>query len=340
VLLATIGAVLTSLGIEGIILVTDTIAPAPAVGKAVTYLGRGGYEVIAVADRTVRPPEAGEVRIKVVAAAVNPTDILLRDPGLGNLLPPMTPGMDAAGIIEAVGSGVSRLAVGDEVMAAVTPMRPEGGAQAAYIVVPAASTVHKPKGITLIEAATLPMNGLTALYALDHASLSAGQAFAVSGGAGWLAHHAIVIAKRQGLRVIADAKSEEFDLVRGFGADIVVERGPSFAEAIRREVPEGVDALLDTALLAEKSFPAIKNGGIYIPVRGWGGGSIERGIQVKPVLVNEVLERTDWLDAVRELVEAGHIVPRIAGEYAPHQVADAQRLLTAGGVRGRPVIAF
>jgi NADPH:quinone reductase len=314
--------------------------PAPVVGEAVIYLGRGGYDVIAVAERSVRPPEADEVRIKVVAAAVNPTDILLRDPGLGDLPPPMTPGMDAAGIIEAVGSEVNGLAVGDEVMAAVTPMRPEGGAQAAYIVVPAASTVHKPNGVTLVEAATLPMNGLTARYALDHASLSAGQTFAVSGGAGWLAYHGIVIAKRQGLRVIADAKIEELGLVHGYGADVVIERGTGFAEAVRREVPEGVDALLDTALLAEKSFPAIKDGEIYIPVRGWGNRSNERGIQIKPVLVNEVLSRTDWLDALRELVEAGHIVPRVAGEYTPQQVADAQRRLVAGGVRGRPVIVF
>src|SRR4051812_37080336 len=97
--------------------------PAPVAGEAVIYRGRGGYDVIAVAEMSVRPPEADEVRIKVAAAAVNPTDILLRDPGLGNLPPPMTPGMDAAGIVEAVGSGVRRLAVGDAVMAAVTPMR-------------------------------------------------------------------------------------------------------------------------------------------------------------------------------------------------------------------------
>jgi NADPH:quinone reductase len=305
----------------------------------VTYSSRGGYNVIAIGERSVRLPAAGEIRIKVAAAAVNPTDILLRDPGVGDLAPPVTPGMDAAGIVEAVGAGVRHLKVGDEVMAALTPRRKEGGAQAAYIVVPANSAVRKPKNVTLVEAATVPMNGLTALYALDHASLSAGQTLAVSGGAGWLAYHAIVIAKLRGLRVIADAKVEEFDLVRGYGAD-AVERGPNFAEAIRHEVPQGVDALLDTALLAERSFRAIKDGGFYIPVRGWGDKPSERGIKIKPVLVNEVLERTEWLNALRELVEAGQIVPRVAGEYAPEQVADAQRLLVAGGVRGRPVVVF
>ena len=108
---------------------SDIFAPGPATGRAVLYAGRGGYDVISVGDRSVRPPGTGEVRIKVAAAGINPTDVLLRDPGLGNLAPPLTPGMDASGTVEATGAGVSRLAVGDEVMAALTPMRPEGGAQ-------------------------------------------------------------------------------------------------------------------------------------------------------------------------------------------------------------------
>ena len=76
-------------------------------GKAVTYAGRGGYDVIGTAERNVRAPKVGEVRIRVLAAAVNPTDILLRDPGLGDLDPPMTPGMDGAGIVDAVGSEIT-----------------------------------------------------------------------------------------------------------------------------------------------------------------------------------------------------------------------------------------
>jgi NADPH:quinone reductase len=318
----------------------DTHASAPVVARAVIYPKLGGYEAVTVGERSVRPPEAGEVRIAVTAAAVNPTDILLRDPGLGRIDPPITPGMDAAGIVEAVGAGVDRLASGDEVMAAVMPIRPEGGAQASHIVVPAASVVRKPAGTTLAEAATVPMNGLTALYALDHAGLVEGQLLAVSGGAGWLAYQAIVIARARGLRVIADAKAEEIDLVRGYGADIVVERGNAFADAVREAVPAGVDALLDTALLGEAAFPAIKDGGVYIPVRGWGDTPAERDIRIRPVLVSEVLQRTDWLDELRGLVEAGRIVPRVAGEYALERLADAQRSLKAGGVRGRPVVVF
>jgi NADPH2:quinone reductase len=314
---------------------TDTIT-----ARAVLYSAHGGIDVVSVGDRAVRAPGAGEVRIRVVAAAVNPTDILLRDPGQGANVLPMTPGMDAAGEIEAVGDGVERLAVGDEVMAAVRPGRDEGGAQASSIVVPAASVVARPANATLVEAATVPMNGLTALYALDHAALSPGQVLAVTGGAGWLAYLTIVLAKQRGLTVVADARSDEVETVRGYGADIVVTRGNGFAESVRGMVPDGADALLDTALLAEASFTAIRDGGRYIPVRGWRGQDDDPRIRIRPVMVPEVLERTGWLETLRSAVESGLIVPKVAATYPVEQVADAQRAQLAGGVRGRIVLTF
>src|SRR3546814_20522057 len=110
---------------------------------------------------------------------------------------------------------------------------------------------------------------------------------------------------RRGIKVIADAKPEEAGLVRSYGADVVVERGPDFADAVRREVPEGVDALLDTALLAETSFGAIRDGGVSLPVRGWGDKPAERGIEIRPVFVFEVLERTDWLARLLKMRSEG-----------------------------------
>ena len=312
----------------------------PILSKAVTYNGRGSYDVIEFVEREVRPPAVGEVRIRVKAAAVNPTDILLRNGYGGDITTAAVPGMDLAGVIESVGEGVTRLKVGQEVMAAVMPRRPEGGAQAQYVVIPAASAVPLPKDSTIAEASTLPMNGLTALRALELMGLTKGQNLAVSGGAGLLAYYVIVLAKKQGLTVIADAKTAEIDLVKQHGADVVVERSEDFAGAVRREMPDGVDALLDTALLAEKSFAAIRDGGVYIPLRGWGDKPTERGINIKPVFVYEVLERTDWMELLKDLVEAGKIKLRVAGEYAPEKTADAQRALEAGGLRGRPVILF
>jgi NADPH:quinone reductase len=309
--------------------------------KAIKYRGPGGYEVIEIGDRDVRAPGPDEVRIDVKAAAVNPTDILLRDRGgSGNTLPPWTPGMDAAGIVESVGAGVDRLRVGDKVMAVVLPQRPDGGAQAAQVVVPAASVTLIPNGVSLAQASTLPMNGLTALLGLELAGLKAGDSLAVSGGAGHLARLVIGIARHRGLNVIADAKPSDVDRVRSYGANVVVARGPDFCAAVRQAVPEGVDALFDTALLLEKSFPAIRDGGVYLPVRGWGVEPSKRNIQIKPVFVNTAAERTEWLEQLRDLVSSGHLQLEVAAEYPPEQVADAQRSLAVGGLRGRPVIVF
>jgi len=248
--------------------------------------------------------------------------------------------MDAAGVIESVGEGVDRLAVGDEVMAVVSPRRPEGGAQIELQVVPAASVVPIPSGATLAQASTLPMNGLTALLALDLLALKAGETLAVSGGAGLLGYYMIVLAKQRGLRVVADAKSSETELVRSQGADVVVARGERFCDEVRAATNGGADALFDTALLGRESFAAIRDGGAYVPVRGWDKTPADRGIRILPVMVSEALERTDWLNDLRDLASRGAIKLRVAGEYPPERAADAQRAMEAGGLRGRAVIVF
>jgi NADPH2:quinone reductase len=308
--------------------------------RAVGIPEAGGPEVLAVIERPVREPGADEVRIAVAAAAVNPTDIGLRAMGADGIDPPWTPGMDASGTIEAIGPGVDRLAVGDAVMAAVSPRRPEGGAQAALLVVPAASAVRIPDGATLEEAATLPMNGLTAMRGLEFLDLAAGETLAVAGGAGLLASYVIALAHERGLRVIADAEAGEEELVRGFGADVVIARSDDFAGAVRGVEPDGVAAVYDTALLNDAAFGAIRDGGGLVVVRGWHGGEAPRAIQVHPVFVREVLERTEWLDELRRLASEGRLQLRVAGRFAPEQAAEAHRLMDAGGLRGRALITF
>ncbi|RYE86695.1 MAG: NADP-dependent oxidoreductase [Myxococcales bacterium] len=309
--------------------------------RAVTITKAGGPEVLTVTEREVRAAGPGEVRIAVRAAAVNPTDILMREMTAYAKDTPGIPGMDAAGVIESVGPGVTRLAVGDQVMAVATPRRPEGGAQIELLVVPEASVVPIPTGASLGQASTLPMNGLTAQLALDLLKLVPGQTLAVSGGAGLLAHYMIVLAKERGLRVVADAKPSEADLVRGYGADVVVARGERFATEVRAETGgAGADALSDTAVLGRDGFSSIRDGGAYVPVRGWSEGPADRGIRILPVMVSEALERTDWLDELRDLASSGKITLRVAAEYPPERAADAQRAMSAGGLRGRAVIVF
>jgi NADPH:quinone reductase-like Zn-dependent oxidoreductase len=309
--------------------------------RAVGIHEPGGPEVLRVIDRVVRDPEAGEVRIAVAAAAVNPTDIALRAGfGVDDLPPPWTPGMDAAGVVESVAEDVDRLAVGDEVMAVVSPRRPEGGAQAELVVVPAASVVEIPDGASLQEAATLPMNGLTAMLSLELLGLDAGQSLVVTGGAGLLASYAIPLAKERGLRVIADAQPADEALVRSLGADVVLPRGEGFPVAVRDVVAEGADGALDTALFNRAAFPALRDGGVLVPLRGWHDGEPVRGIDIRPVLVSEAMQRTDWLEELRDRASRGMLALRVAAEFPPEHAADAQSLMEAGGLRGRALIVF
>jgi NADPH:quinone reductase-like Zn-dependent oxidoreductase len=305
----------------------------------------GGPEVLEVVDRESREPRAGEVRIRVAAAAVNPTDITTRDgtaaAAYRDVPFPIVPGMDAAGTVDAVGPGVSRLAVGEEVMAAVLPRRPgpDGGAQAELIVVPEASAVPLPEGATLLQAATLPMNGLTATHALDLLSVPAGGTLLITGGAGHLSALTIPLAKERGLRVLADARADEHALVAGYGADDVLERGDGLAERVRRLVPDGVDAVLDAAVLGAEIYPAVRDGGGYAAVRGF-RGETERGIVPHAVWVAERLEDTDALLHLRELAGAGRLPLTVAGTLPPEDAAEAHRRMEAGGVRGRLLIVF
>src|SRR5262249_43946337 len=134
--------------------------------RAVTFSRLGGPEVLDVSNLSVPQPGAGEVRIRVKAATVNPTDISFRSGrqfsiaqlAEMNVRPPFIPGMELAGVVDAVGEGTS-WRVGDRVMAIVNPRRPGGGAQAELVVVPAASVARVPDGTSLEAAATLPMNG-------------------------------------------------------------------------------------------------------------------------------------------------------------------------------------
>ncbi|WP_223285885.1 alcohol dehydrogenase catalytic domain-containing protein [Kocuria atrinae] len=151
----------------------------------------GGPEVLDIHD--VPEPHAGpgEVRIAVKAAAVNPTDTETRQ---GNGAPaqlpaPHVPGMDAAGVIDEVGEPTAELdtspwSVGDHVMAIAIPLRGHGGAYVEYLVADADSLARIPEGRSLEEASTLPMNGLTALQALEKLDLDPGQVLGVTGAAG------------------------------------------------------------------------------------------------------------------------------------------------------------
>jgi NADPH:quinone reductase len=301
----------------------------------------GGYDALEVIEVPDPEPGPGEVRIRVHAATVNPTDTYWRNGAyagrLGDRQPPFVPGMDGAGVVDALGEGVTGLAVGDRVMAVVVPTGPRGGAYAELVVVPARSVAPAPAGTSHVEASTLPMNGLTARLTLDLLALPAGATLAVTGAAGAYGGYVVQLAKVDGLRVVADAAPADEDLVRDLGADVVVPRGDDVAERIREVVPEGVDGLADGSVQQDLVVPAIRDGGALAAVRRYDGDP-GRGIAFSQVWVTTYAEEQEKLAELGRLVEQGAVTLRVAQTFAPEEAGEAHRLLEAGGTRGRLVI--
>ncbi|HEX4247850.1 MAG TPA: NADP-dependent oxidoreductase [Pseudonocardia sp.] len=312
--------------------------------KAVGVWEYGGPEALQVVELPDPEPGAGEVLIRVHAVAVNPTDTLLRAGAhaarLAGVAPPYRPGMDAAGVVEALGAGVpDRLRVGQSVIALVLPTGPHGGTYAERIVVPAESVVAAPAGADLAAAATLLMNAMTARAALDELALRPGQALAVTGAAGAFGGYAVQLAKADGLRVIADASVADEKLVHTLGADDVVARGDDVADRIRELEPAGVPGLADGAVFNERALPAVADGGRLATVRFW-SGEAPRGITVHPVLVSSRADDTAALERLSRQAEEGVLTLRVAEVLPAAEAERAHRLLAAGGIRGRLVLDF
>ncbi len=302
----------------------------------------GGPEVLQVVDLPETHAAAEEVRIRVHASTVNPTDTYLRKgaraDALRGVAPPYVPGMDIAGVIDEIGPGTAtRLAVGDAVMAMVVNFASHGGYRES-IVLPADCVVRAPAGVTLIEAATLPMNGLTARRSLDQLALRPGETLAVTGAAGCYGGYVVQLAKADGLRVIADAAPGDEALVRALGADSVVPRGEDIAAQIRKVAPGGVDGLADGSFQSGLAAGAVRDGGAFVSVRGWSGN--ERGITFHKTSVRDYNHRADLLDRLRQQVELGRITLRVAATFPAVQAAEAHRRLEARGTRGRLLLTW
>lgn len=320
--------------------------------RAVVVTEYGGPDVLRQVE--VDEPHAGkgQVRIRVHAATVNPADVLLRVGDVDDALrasplsPPYRPGMEIAGIADEIGPDArTALRVGDRVMAIVIPIDESGGGYAEYVVVDADQVTAAPAGSSHAEAATLPMNGLTARRALDVLGLAPGDTLAATGAAGAVGGYVVQLAKADGLRVIADAAPADELLVADLGADQIVTRGSSVGQRIRERCPEGVAAVVDAALQGDEVMSALRDGGQIAIVRrpGERGTSTlhpERGIEIRDVWVPEYTHATDKLDALRVLAERGAVTMRVARTFPASDAAAAHRTLESGGVRGRLVLTF
>jgi NADPH:quinone reductase-like Zn-dependent oxidoreductase len=209
-----------------------------------------------------------EVMVEVHAAGMNLLDAKIRDGEFKRLLPyrlPLILGHDVAGVVVQVGPQAGRFKVGDEVYARVDDLRI--GTFAEFVPVRAASLAHKPKGFTMVEAASIPLVGLTAWQALvEQAQLKAGQKVFIQAGSGGVGTFAIQLARYLGARVATTTSSTNTALVKGLGADEVIDYKTQDFEAILRDCDVVLNSQDGASL--NKSLRVLRAGGQIISISG------------------------------------------------------------------------
>ncbi|OBF46336.1 alcohol dehydrogenase [Mycobacterium sp. 852002-50816_SCH5313054-b] len=318
--------------------------------KAIGYTEFGGPEVLRALELPEPHAGPGQVRVRVHAAAVNPADTAARSgwmkrhyppdtlPGGRYPDPPYVTGWDFCGVLDEDPDGGS-IGIGERVIGLTLSPMGKVGAYAEYVVTDSRSVVRTPSDATTVAASTLLMNAVTAYAMLEALAVPAGGTVAVTGAAGALGGYAIELAKYQGLQVVADAAETDDALVKQLGADVVVRRGDGLAQRIRAVMPAGVDGVVDAALYTDAIVPAVRDGGSVTSARQHVGPS-QRSIRWHVVSVTEHISRTDVLDTLRDLTEAGTLTLRVADTLPAERAADAHRRLEAGGLRGRLVLTW
>ncbi|WP_328611650.1 NADP-dependent oxidoreductase [Amycolatopsis sp. NBC_00345] len=306
-------------------------------------------------------PGAGQVLIRVRAAGLNPVDYKVRDGRLRLMTRfelPQVAGSELAGVVEGLGSGSSRFAVGDRVYARVD--KTKLGAYAPYAVVDEGFVAKMPESLDFAEAAGLPLAGLTALQALrDELAVSPGDRLFISGGAGGVGTLAIQLATWMGAKVATTASPRGEELVRSLGAETVIDyRTQKF-----KDVLSGYDGALDLTGgpdLAD-SFTILKPGAKTVSIAG-----IPLPANVKdddtrplfPTLLRILSAKTVWqarrsgvgyrymfmhpsgedLDLLASLVDSGRLKAVLDRVFPFEQIADAFAYLEQGRAKGKVVV--
>lgn len=308
--------------------------------RAVVQHRYGPPEVLAIEEVPVPEPIPTEVQVRVHAAGVNPVDFKTREgKGVAAVLgePPVRLGWDVSGVVAAVGGGVTRFKVGDEVFG--MPWFPrQAGAYAEYVTAPSRHFAAKPHALSHEEAGALPLAGLTAWQiVVDTIALEDGADVLVHGAGGGVGHLAVQIAKARGAKVIGTARAEQAEWLRGLGADQVIDyRSERFEELV-----SDLDAVIDfTGSNGERSLPTLRPGGMLVSVPSGASPELldlakrsERratGFLVEPDPVG--------LAGLSHLIEAGHLQVEVARVFDLEDVAEAHRLAEAGHSGGKIVL--
>jgi len=292
-----------------------------------------------VIDEIARPvPGKDELVVRVAAAGVGPWDALIRE-GKSVVQPslPIILGSDLVGVVDSVGAGVVQFKPGDEVFGVTN--KQFCGAYAEYAVASVQMVAPRPRSLSFVEAASVPVVAVTAYQMLfDYAQMKAGQAVLIHGAAGNVGAYAVQLAKQAELQVFATAGSADLDYVRGLGAEIVVNyQTTKFEDAV-----PPVDAVLDTigGETQARSFRVLKPGGILVssvspPPQSAGFRSVFLLVDVTATRLSTLAR---LLDGRKLIPEVGTVLPLEEARMAHEMLAGAPHkrgkiLLTMPGVR-------
>jgi NADPH:quinone reductase-like Zn-dependent oxidoreductase len=288
----------------------------------------GGPESIEIIDLPVAEPGPGQIRVQVAAAPVNPVDLTVasgffHDRGLISQPERTGLGWDFAGTVAAAGPGTD-LAAGTRVAGLVPGFDRDFGTYAGQLIVPAADVAVVPAGLDLAAAATVPLNGLTAVQILDLLGdvPAGGSRLLVTGAAGAVGGYVTALARDRGWQVTGLARAEDEEFVRGLGAEFTTEAGT------------GWDAVADGAVMQERGLALVRDGGTFVGVIPGGSPPAERGITVATVQVHPDGPR---LASLLARTGTGELPTRVHAVLPLDRAADAHRAVAKGGVRGRDV---
>lgn len=316
--------------------------------KAIRVHAFGGPEVMQLDEIPTPVPAADEILLKVYAASVNPADYVIRQGGNDLLRPllklPLGLGLDAAGIVEAVGDEVKDFKPGDKVYG--VPNFPGDGSYAEYLAAKAAQFSLMPTNITFNEAGALPSCALIAWNAIvDLGHVQPGQKVLVHGAAGGVGNLAVQFAKAKGAYVIGTASAHNFDFLKELGADEVIDYNTQdFAQVLH-----DIDLIFNASPVRDqsvrlKSASIIKQGGIFVcsQIDSPFSEEIKEAYQAKKATCSMVGEGsigyTSSLKGATELIEAGKVRAVVSKVYPLAEVAAAHRESETKHVRGKLVL--
>lgn len=319
--------------------------------KAIVYDKYGPPEVLQLKEVEQPAPKEGEVLLKVQAASVNWGDWhnLKADPFLvrlgAGLLKPKNQilGFDVAGQVEAVGTNTKQFQPGDELFGDIYPHG--GGAFAEYVTVPEKGLLLKPANLTFKQAAAVPVAALTALQGLrDHGQIQPGSKVLIHGASGGVGTFAVQIAKALGAEVTAVCSTRNLELVRSLGADHTVDYTQGDFTQNGQLYNLILDNVGDPALYKRLYERSLNPGGVCIVSAGSftlqlfeGPWMTRRGGNKIGTYMTDGTKMDD-LVFIKELIEAGKVVPVIDRSYPLSEVSEAFRYLEGGHARGKIVI--